>query len=58
MKALRAALSDKNLREQMAAVGVDLPDPDKVSPAEVTQLIEKGIKFDVPPLRLRGESLD
>jgi len=58
MKALRVALSDRNLREQMAAVGVDLPEPDKVSPADVTQLIEKGIKFDVPPLRSRGESLD
>lgn len=57
-KALRFALSDRNLREQMAAVGVDLPDPDKASPAEVTALIEKGIKNDVPALRLRGESLD
>ena len=57
-KALRFALSDKNLREQMAAVGVDLPDPDKASPAEVTALIEKGIKNDVPALRLRGEQLD
>jgi tripartite-type tricarboxylate transporter receptor subunit TctC len=57
-KALRSALSDKNLREQMAAVGVDLPDSDKANPAEVTALIEKGIKNDVPALRLRGEQLD
>jgi len=57
-KALRFALSDRNLREQMAAVGVDLPDPDKAGPAEVTALIEKGIKNDVPVLRARGESLD
>lgn len=57
-KALRFALSDRNLREQMTAVGVDLPDPDKASPAEVRALIEKGIKNDVPALRLRGESLD
>jgi tripartite-type tricarboxylate transporter receptor subunit TctC len=57
-KALRFALSDKNLREQMAAVGVEMPEPDKASPAEVTALIEKGIKNDVPALRLRGESLD
>ena len=57
-KALRFALSDRNLREQMTAVGVDLPDPDKASAAEVTALIEKGIKNDVPVLRARGESLD
>lgn len=57
-KAVRFALVDRNLREQMTAVGVDLPDPDKASPAQVTALIEKGIKLDVPPLRLRGESLD
>jgi tripartite-type tricarboxylate transporter receptor subunit TctC len=57
-RALRFALSDKNLREQMAAVGVDLPEPDKAGPEEVTALIEKGIKNDVPALRLRGEQLD
>ena len=57
-KALRFALSDKNLRGQMATVGVDLPDPDKASPAEVITLIENGIKNEVPALRLRGESLD
>ncbi len=57
-RALRFALSDRNLREQMTAVGVDLPDPDKASSAEVTALIEKGIKNDVPVLRARGESLD
>jgi hypothetical protein len=42
----------------MAAVGVDLPDPDKASPTDVTALIEKGIRDDVPALRLRGEQLD
>jgi tripartite-type tricarboxylate transporter receptor subunit TctC len=57
-KALRSALSDKNLREQMATVGVDLPEPDKAGPAEVTALIEQGIRNDVPALRLRGEQLD
>ena len=57
-KALRFALSDRNLREQMKAVGVDLPDPDRASPAEVRALIESGIKNDVPVLRSRGESLD
>ena len=57
-KALRFALSDKNLREQMATVGVDLPEPDKAGSAEVTALIEQGIRNDVPPLRLRGEQLD
>jgi hypothetical protein len=57
-RALRFALSDRNLRDQMTAVGVDLPDPDKASSAEVTALIEKGIKNDVPVLRARGESLD
>ena len=40
----------------MATVGVDLPDPDKAGPAEVTALIEQGIMNDVPLLRLRGES--
>jgi len=57
-RALRAALSDSNLRQQMASVGVDLPDPDKAGPAEVTALIENGIKNDVPALRARGEQLD
>jgi tripartite-type tricarboxylate transporter receptor subunit TctC len=57
-KALRVALSEKNLREQMTAVGVDLPDPDKASSTDVTALIEKGIRNDVPALRLRGETLD
>lgn len=42
----------------MAAVGVDLPEPNKAGPAEVTALIEQGIKNDVPALRSRGEQLD
>jgi tripartite-type tricarboxylate transporter receptor subunit TctC len=57
-KAFRHALSDKSFREQMGAAGVDLPDVDKAGPAEVTAMIEKGIKLDVPALRSRGESLD
>ena len=57
-RAFRQALSDKGFREQMATAGVDLPEPDKAGSAEVTAMIERGIKLDVPALRARGESLD
>jgi len=57
-RALRAAVSDKALQTQMAAVGVELPEPEKLKAASVTELIANGIRRDVPQLRLRGESLD
>jgi tripartite-type tricarboxylate transporter receptor subunit TctC len=56
--ALRSALSDPALQSQMSAVGVELPRPESLDPAQVSDLIGKGIKQDVPALRLRGESLD
>jgi tripartite-type tricarboxylate transporter receptor subunit TctC len=57
-RALRVAVSDKALRTQMAAVGVELPEPAQLKAASVSELIANGIRQDVPQLRLRGESLD
>ncbi|WP_315836827.1 tripartite tricarboxylate transporter substrate-binding protein [Bradyrhizobium prioriisuperbiae] len=56
--ALRFALSDANLRKQMAAVGVELPHPEQLDPIDVSRLIADGIKTDVPLIRQSGETLD
>ncbi len=56
--ALRAAAADAALQRQMQAVGVDLPTAESLAPGAVTQLIEQGLKRDVPALRARGEHLD
>jgi tripartite-type tricarboxylate transporter receptor subunit TctC len=57
-QSLRAAVVEPHLKSQMAAVGVDLPAGDMLSPAAVSQLIVEGIKKDVPVLRARGEYLE
>ena len=57
-EALRAAVADAGLRRQMGAVGVDLPVPETLAPAAVSELIAAGIKRDVPALKARGEYLD
>ncbi len=56
--ALRSALADPALKSQMSAVGVELPRAGDLDPTRVSELIIKGIREDVPALRLRGESLD
>ena len=56
--ALRSALADPALQWQMTAVGVELPRAGDLDPRNVSELIIKGIREDVPALRLRGESLD
>ena len=57
-EALRVAVGNAALQEQMQKVGVDLPMPENLTPAVVTRLIEQGLKNDVPALRARGEFLD
>lgn len=57
-EALAAAVADSQLRQQMQAVGVDLPAPGAGGPAAVKALIEQGLKRDVPALKARGEYLD
>jgi tripartite-type tricarboxylate transporter receptor subunit TctC len=57
-EALRAAAADTNIVQRLAAVGVDLPAPETLTPAAVTDLISRGIAQDVPALRARGERLD
>ena len=56
--ALASAMSDLQLRKQMEAVGVDLPAPDQVTPANLSSLIERGLTIEVPALKARGEYLD
>jgi tripartite-type tricarboxylate transporter receptor subunit TctC len=56
--ALRLAVADPGLRRQMEAVGVDLPEPDQLTPGKVSELIAAGLERDVPALRARGEYLD
>jgi tripartite-type tricarboxylate transporter receptor subunit TctC len=56
--ALRLAAADPGLRRQMEAVGVDLPEPDQLTPGKVSELIAAGLERDVPALRARGEYLD
>ena len=58
IRALRSALSDENLRKQMTAVGVELPHPERLNPADVSDLIAEGVKKDVPLIKQRGETLD
>jgi tripartite-type tricarboxylate transporter receptor subunit TctC len=57
-RALRSALVDPALQSQMNAVGVELPPPEGLDPAQIAGLIARGIQLDVPTLRVRGESLD
>ena len=57
-EALAAAAADPQLRQQMQAVGVDLPATGAGGPGAVTSLIEQGLKRDVPALKARGEYLD
>lgn len=57
-EALRAAVADPALVKQMQAVGVDLPSPEALVPAKVTELIARGLEKDVPALKARGEYLD
>lgn len=57
-EALRAAVADPALVKQMQAVGVDLPSPEALVPARVTELIARGLEKDVPALKARGEYLD
>ena len=57
-EALATAVADAALQRQMQAVGVDLPAPESRAPGEVTRLIERGLKRDVPALKARGEYLD
>jgi len=57
-QALGAAVADPALVKQMQAVGVDLPSPEALQPATVTDLIARGLEKDVPALRARGEYLD
>jgi tripartite-type tricarboxylate transporter receptor subunit TctC len=57
-EALRAAVADAALQQQMQAVGVDLPVAENLTPRAVSDLIELGLKRDVPALRARGEYLD
>ncbi|KCB26511.1 tripartite tricarboxylate transporter substrate-binding protein [Bordetella hinzii] len=56
--ALRAAMADGPLRAQMEALSVLLPQPDGVTPAAVSKLIEHGLRNDVPALKAKGESLN
>ena len=56
--ALRAAIADAALARQMQAVGVDLPTPEQLAPAVVSDLIARGLERDVPALKARGEYLD
>ena len=56
--ALASAMSDPQLRKQMEAVGVDLPAPDQVTPANLSSLIQRGLTIEVPALKARGEYLD
>ena len=55
--ACAAALADPALREQMQAVGVELPRRRDLDPAPVRP-DQQGHQRDVPVLRLRGEYLD
>jgi tripartite-type tricarboxylate transporter receptor subunit TctC len=56
--ALARAAADPQLRQQMQAVGVDLPTPDTVTPANVSALIAQGLKREVPALKERVQYLD
>jgi tripartite-type tricarboxylate transporter receptor subunit TctC len=58
VEALAAAMADPQLRKQMEAVGVVLPRPEQVNPAEVTGLIQLGLQREVPALKARGQYLD
>jgi tripartite-type tricarboxylate transporter receptor subunit TctC len=58
VEALAAAMGDPQLRKQMEAVGVTLPRPEQVNPAEVTSLIQLGLEREVPALKARGQYLD
>lgn len=57
-KALAAAVAEPELKKQMAALGVDLPFAETLSPGTVSMLITQGLRRDVPALKARGEYLD
>jgi tripartite-type tricarboxylate transporter receptor subunit TctC len=57
-EALARAAADPQLRQQMQAVGVDLPTPEGVAPGNVTALIVQGLKREVPALKERVQYLD
>ena len=57
-EALRAALADPDVKRQMTAVGVELPQGADLEPGAVTALIARGLEHDVPVLRAKGEYLD
>ena len=56
--ALEGAVADAGFRQQMQAVGVELPAPGTAAPAAVTALISRGLRDDVPALKAKGEFLD
>jgi tripartite-type tricarboxylate transporter receptor subunit TctC len=57
-KSLATAVADPELRTQMAAVGVELPAAETVSPGVVSDFIALGLRRDVPALKARGEYID
>jgi tripartite-type tricarboxylate transporter receptor subunit TctC len=57
-EALAAATSDRQLRQQMQVLGVDLPTLETVSPGIVSAMIVLGQRREVPALKARGEYLD
>jgi len=55
---METAVADARLRQQMHAVGVDLPNAGDVTPAAVSRLISNGLRDDVPALKAKTQSLD
>lgn len=55
---METAVADARLRQQMRAVGVDLPNAGDVTPAAVSRLISNGLRDDVPALKAKTQSLD
>lgn len=56
--ALQHAVADPALRQQLQALGVNLPAPAEATGAAVTALITRGLRDDVPALKAKGEYLD
>ncbi|MCD0505100.1 tripartite tricarboxylate transporter substrate-binding protein [Bordetella petrii] len=57
-QALQDAASDAKFAAQMKAVGVDLPQGDAAGPQVVTDMIQRGLRDDVPALKARQEFLN
>ncbi|MES2184123.1 MAG: tripartite tricarboxylate transporter substrate-binding protein [Pseudomonadota bacterium] len=57
-EALAEAAADPGFRQQMQAVGVELPAPGAAKPGVVSALIVRGLRDDVPALKAKGEYLD